>query len=94
MKTKVKGPQTFPTGKFPNVNEGLTVRPFTPARPPGKGPQTFPLGETFGTPGPTDNQKGHNPGPVKSKGPQTMKDSRFGDTKNQNQDPSRPYNPK
>jgi len=61
---------------------------------PSLGPQTFPHGQKLGTGGPTDMQKGHNPGPVSGKGPQTFKPIKLGDMANQNQDPSHPYNPK
>jgi len=92
---KNKGPQTFPMGKFPTgLQEGKGVRPFDPFVVKGNGPQVFPHDQKLGTGGPTDKQRGYNPTPVTGKGPQTFKEIRLGDMSNQNQDPSRPYNPK
>lgn len=89
-----QGIQIYPQGvKFPNVEQGNGQRPFTPDMKSGKGPQVADTGHRFGATGDADMQKGHQPGSVPSKGPQTHASSRFGDTNNNNQDPSRPYNP-
>ncbi|MHA1949170.1 MAG: hypothetical protein ACW99G_01680 [Candidatus Thorarchaeota archaeon] len=92
---KGKGMQTWPGGtKFPDVGTGTEVRPINPGQKKGsKGAQVFNMGHKFGSVQSDDMLKGHNPGKAKGKGPQTHKSSRLGDTKNQNQDPSRFYNP-
>jgi len=92
---KSKGPSTFPTGKrFPGDDDGAGQRHFTPGGPGKKGgPRTFPIGHRFGNADLNDAQKAHSPPPVKSKGPQIQRPTRLGDTGNQNQDPSRPFNP-
>lgn len=93
---KGKGASTFPTGgKFPvEIGEGVGQRPFTPPGIKGKGVQVFPSGARAGADNSNDPTTPMNPGPVKGKGPQVHKSVRFGDMVNQNQDPSRPYNPK
>ena len=92
---KSEGPQTFNVGRFfVGLDIGKTQRPFIPGTPPSKGAQVFPAGVRMqGEAGVTDGSRPMTPGKVTSKGPQTQKSTRFGDTTNQNQDPSKPYNP-
>lgn len=92
---KGKGISVFPTGRFPvGTDQGSEQRHFNPGGPgSGKGAQTYPIGHRFGSADNGDKQRAHNPQSVNSKGPQVHKSTRFGDVSDNNNDPSRPFNP-
>ena len=94
MPKKSKGIATFPTGiRYPgDVNIGADQRPMAPGNVSGKGIQGYPTGHRLGQTD-SDPQRAHNPPNLTGKGIQQHKSTRFGDTDNQNQDPSRPLNP-
>lgn len=89
---KGQGIQTFPIGQgFPaDTKQGANQRPFTPIPKKGKGPQVYQQGIRTGATGDPDMQRAHNPGKVKSKGPQVHKSTRLGQI--EKEDSSRPYN--
>jgi len=96
MPKKSQGPSVFPTGqRMPtDIDQGVGQRQFFPGGPgASSGPDTFDQGHRFGKMDPVDKQKAHHPVKITGKGPQTHKSSRFGNLDNQNQDPSRPFNP-